>query len=127
MNRVHLPDPVFKQVDNNHASVRVTLVNNIHNRKNSLDSEAYRAIGDALALSLDDDDKKIINYVMTHETVNVSEALRIIKTTRWGTASEKLEKLRNRGILEKHKARTERGKSWYYLPKPKDTDGKKEK
>lgn len=80
--------------------VRVTLRNDIANRTNSLDGEAYKVLGEAVAFSLDPDERKILNYVVEHKRINVSDTLRILATTRWHTAQKRLRRLRDRGILD---------------------------
>ncbi|MBU4527920.1 MAG: putative DNA binding domain-containing protein [Hoeflea sp.] len=92
-----LPDLAY-YADNN--SVCATLSNDISKRTNSLDSEAYKALGEAVAFSLDGDERKIINYVIEHGHINVSEALRILSTTYWHTAKAKMQRLVKRGILD---------------------------
>jgi ATP-dependent DNA helicase RecG len=81
-------------------SVTATLQNDIANRTNSLDSEAYKALGEAISFSLDPDERKIVNYVIEHKRINVSDALRILSTTYWHTAKSKLQRLVKRGILD---------------------------
>ena len=88
-----LPPPEFRQEVQGRNSVRVILRNDIANRTNSLDSEAYRTLGESIAFSLDDDERKILNYIIENHRINVSEALRIVKTTYWHTAKKKLSRL----------------------------------
>jgi len=104
LNEAKLPPAKYSGTGNN---VTATLQNDIANRSNSLDSEAYKIIGEVLAFSLDGDEKKIINLAIEHGKVNVSDALRILATTRWHTARAKLKRLEERGILsyESSKAR----------------------
>jgi ATP-dependent DNA helicase RecG len=80
--------------------VVATLFNDVANRTNSLDSEAYKALGDALAFSLDADERRIMNYVIEHGKINASGALRILSTTYWHTANGKLKRLVERGVLD---------------------------
>ena len=81
-------------------TVRATLFNDVANRTNALDSEAYRALGESIAFSLDPDERRIVNYVIEHSRINASDALRILSTTYWHTANAKLKRLVARGILE---------------------------
>ena len=80
--------------------VVATLFNDVANRTNSLDSEAYKALGDALAFSLDADERRLVNYVIEHGKINASGALRILSTTYWHTANGKLKRLVDRGVLD---------------------------
>jgi ATP-dependent DNA helicase RecG len=95
----HLPSPEFHQEARGGTAVRAILRNDIANRTNSLDSEAYKALGETIAFSLDDDERKILNYIIENKRINVSEALRIVRTTYWHTAKKKLSRLEARGIL----------------------------
>jgi ATP-dependent DNA helicase RecG len=80
--------------------VRATLFNDVANRTNALDSEAYRALGEAIAFSLDPDERRIVNYAIEHGRINASDALRILSTTYWHTAKGKLKRLVDRGVLD---------------------------
>jgi len=97
VSEAKLPPPQFEGTTN---SVTVTLYNDIANRTNSLDSEAYKVLGEAVAFSLDPDEQKIVNYVIEHHRINVSDALRILSTTYWHTAKAKLQRLVARGVLD---------------------------
>lgn len=99
MHAASLPPPEFRQERDGMVKVVCTLRNNVGDRSNALDSEAYKAIGEALAFTLDSEEKKIINFVIEHGKINASAALRILKTTRWHTAKELLDGLMQRGIL----------------------------
>lgn len=100
-----------------HNSVRAILFNDVANRTNSLDSEAYKVLGDAFALSLDPDEKRIVNYVIEHGRINASEALRILSTTYWQTAREKLKRLVDRKVLDYISRKPRDPKSHYVLYK----------
>jgi ATP-dependent DNA helicase RecG len=99
MEQAKLPDPVFFEKTGDNAIFSATLINNIKNRSNSLDSKAYAALGEALSLSLSADERKIVNYIMSNERMNVSDGLRILSTTRWHTAKRALDNLAERQIL----------------------------
>ncbi len=96
-------------------SVVASFQNDIAHRANSLDSEAYKILGEALAFSLDTDERKIINYVVQHERINVSDALRILTTTYWHTAKAKLTRLVDRGILDFVSTKQRDPNSYYEL------------
>ena len=97
MTEAHLPPAHFEETP---SSVRATLRNDIANRTNSLDSEAYRVLGEAISFSLDADERRIVNYVVEHGKINTSDALRILSTTYWHTAKAKLKRLADRRILD---------------------------
>lgn len=102
MANADLPPPEFRQERAGSLSVRCTLRNNVADRSNSLDSEAYRTLGEAVALGLAPEERKIVNFVMQHGKINVSGALRIMKTTRWHTAKNTMMSLVSRGVLDRH-------------------------
>lgn len=81
-------------------SVRATLFNDVASRTNTLDSEAYKILGEAVAFSLDPEERKIVNYLAENKRINVSQALRILSTTDWHTAKNRLERLTQRQVLE---------------------------
>lgn len=112
MSDANLPRPEFRGTEN---SVSVTFRNEIANRTNSLDSEAYKVLGEAISFSLDDDEKKIVNYVIENEKINVSDALRILSTTYWHTAKGKLRRLVDRGILDFHSSKTRDPNAFYSI------------
>lgn len=99
MVEANLPAPIFEPTTLDNTGVRATLRNDIANRQNSLDSEAYRQLGEALSLSLSPDERKIVNFVIEHGSINVSEALRILSTNIWHTAKTCLGRLEKRSIL----------------------------
>jgi ATP-dependent DNA helicase RecG len=100
------------------TKVSATLFNDVANRTNSLDSEAYKTLGEAIAFSLDSDEGRIINYVVEHGRINASEALRILSTTYWHTASGKLKRLTQRGILDHVSKKKRDPKAHFVLHRP---------
>lgn len=115
ISEAHLPPPVFAGTPH---SVTVTLHNDIANRTNSLDSEAYKVLGEAIAFSLDPDERKIVNYVIENKRINVSDALRILSTTYWHTAKAKLQRLVKRGVLEFVTTKQRDPNSFYRMRQP---------
>lgn len=107
--------------DADQNSVRATLFNDVANRTNALDSEAYKALGEAVAFSLDSDERRIVNYVIEHGRINASDALRILSTTYWHTANAKLKRLVDRGVLDFVSKKHRDPKSHYVLRKSQPT------
>ncbi|HEY8125762.1 MAG TPA: ATP-binding protein, partial [Methylocystis sp.] len=116
LSEAHLPNIRYESDQN---SVRATLFNDVANRTNSLDSEAYKALGEAIAFSLDPDERRIVNYVMEHGRINASETLRILSTTYWHTANAKLRRLVDRQVLDFISKKHRDPKSHYILHQPK--------
>lgn len=126
MEHAKLPAPLFVEKKGDAAAVSVTLHNNIKDRSNSLDGEAYTALGEAIAFSLTVDERKIINYVIAHNQLNVSDALRILTTTKWHTAKKRLDALVSRGILDFHSSKLRDPFAFYTLARRTKADGKSE-
>lgn len=114
MSDAKLPAPRF--TGTNHA-VTVSLYNEIANRTNSLDSEAYKMLGEAVSFSLDPDERRIVNFVIENKTIKPTDALRVLSTTYWQTARAKLQRLVDRGILDFHSKRKRDPNSYYTLRK----------
>lgn len=112
LNQARLPAADFAEAG---GGVRVTLYNDYANRTNSLDSEAYKILGEAVSFSLDVDERKIVNYVVEHGRINVSDALRILSTTYWHTAKGRLKRLTDRGILDFISTKTRDPNAHYVL------------
>lgn len=100
MSAANLPPPEFHQRRSDNLSVLCILRNNVRDRTNSLDSDAYKQLGQTVAFSLTPDERKIVNYLVEHGKINVSGALRILSTTRWHTARDLLASLERRGVLD---------------------------
>lgn len=120
MAHAHLPEPIFKPLTPENTGVIAILANDIANRQNSLDSEAYKILGEALSLSLSPEERKIVNFVIENKTINVSEALRIMKTNIWHTAKGALERLEGRGILNFISSKERDPKAHYILSRGND-------
>lgn len=125
MANAKLPAPIFKQVDSSQVAFRATLQNDIKHRKNSLDTEAYKMLGETISFGLKPEEKKIINYVIENKKIHAAEALRILDTTRWHTAKKLLDELVERGALEFHPGKRPRDNSAHYTLRERRPDEKK--
>jgi len=114
MSAANLPPPEFRQLRSDNLSVICILRNNVRDRYNSLDSDAYKRLGRSIAFSLAPEERKIVNYLFEHEKINVSGALRILSTTRWHTAKKLLSDLASRGILDYVTSGKQRDAHSYY-------------
>lgn len=120
MREMRLPSPVFEQREDGYAQLRVTLRNNLKQRKFWIDSDATSVIGEAIYQTLTLDQRRAINFVAEHGTVTVTELQRLTGRT-WKTAKKVLVDLERRGIL-RHKARKDVDRdphACYTLVKPK--------
>jgi ATP-dependent DNA helicase RecG len=121
MSEAHLPEPKFGGTTH---SVTAALYNEIANRTNSIDSEAYKILGEALSFSLDADERRIVNFVIENKTIKPTDALRILSTTYWQTARAKCQRLVDRGILDFHSSKKRDPNSYYTLRGKTDADGR---
>jgi ATP-dependent DNA helicase RecG len=111
------------EYNSDNTKVVATLFNDVANRTNALDSEAYKVLGEAIAFSLDTDERRIINYVIERGRINVSETLRILSTTYWHTANAKLKRLVQRGVLDFISKKHRDPKSHFVLHRPPAKNG----
>ena len=98
MSDMALPEPEFEQKQIGNHLVRVTLRNNVHQRKAWIDRDVAEIVGAALAQTLGEDAKRLLNFAAEHGEISVSDAQRLLAST-WPPAKGKLERLKVLGIL----------------------------
>jgi len=101
MKSVNLPEPEFRQVEVASSLVRVTLRNDIQQRKVYVDSDAFERLGAAIASTLTERERRIVNFAAENGAINVSQVQRLTGQT-WPSARKTLGKLVERGIFEHH-------------------------
>lgn len=122
MNRLGLPAPVFSETTSTSAFVRVVLKNDVDHRKQFVDSDAFQVLGESLSKSLNEYERRIVNYVAEHNTINVTEAARL-GGRRWQAAKKALIGLVQRNILDHVHSRTvERDANAYFVLKKRFSD-----
>ncbi len=104
MSKMSLPDPEFQEKESGSFRVRVTLRNNVHQRKAWVDVDVTEVIGTLLAQQLDENEKRFVNFIAEHGELNVTEAGRLSRLS-WATAKKILMKLVERGILRHDRRR----------------------
>lgn len=121
-----LPEPEFEQTEVSHALVRVTLRNNIALRKVWIDSDASQVVGEALAPTLSDDERRAINFAAEHGKINASQVQRLTQKT-WPQAQKLLMKLADQGILRHvHRRGLDRDpQAHFVLAGPRSAPGKR--
>ena len=131
MSSMNLPLPEFKQtVTGTGAScVRVTLRNELKQRHFFVDKDAVGIFGEAVFQSLTSEEKRVLNFVAEHRSINVSECLRLVPTLpKWHAAKRLLESMRLNGYLHhRHSSSVLRdAHARYELPptKPDETEKK---
>ncbi len=98
MKEMALPAPEFMQQQVGKALVRVTLRNNIKQRKVWVDADVIDIIGRTIAQGLSEDQKRCINFVAEHGSISVSDAQRLTQKS-WPAARRMLGNLVDREIL----------------------------
>ena len=98
-----MPIPEFEQKEINYGLVRVTLRNNIKYRKAWIDKDASTILGAAIASGLDQDERRVINFIAEHGPISVSQVQRLTQKT-WPAAKRLLENLKDGGILDHRKS-----------------------
>jgi ATP-dependent DNA helicase RecG len=122
MQRLGLPAPVFQETASTAALVKVTLRNDVEHRREFVDSDAYKVLGEALSNSLDENERRMVNHIAEHGTINVTEAGRLCGI-RWQRAKKILKKLAERNILDHvHSDTVERDAHAYFTLKKRYTD-----
>lgn len=98
MKQMGLPDPIFLQKEIGSALVQVLLKNDIEHRKVFIDSDAFRALGASIANSLNEYERRIMNFVVENRNINVTRAGDLIGR-RWHFSKKILKEMVERGIL----------------------------
>jgi ATP-dependent DNA helicase RecG len=117
-----LPEPTFVETTSTSAFVRVTLKNDVEHRKQFIDSDAFEVLGAALSATLTPIERRIVNYIAEHGTINATEASRLTGV-RWHTIKKTLSSLVDRNIVDHvHSATVERDRHAYFTLKKRFVD-----
>lgn len=99
MQSAELPLPIFQQKEYSYAVVKVTLRNNIKQRKAWVDADAAKFIGEDLAKTLaDDEERRAVNFIAENKKANCTQIARQIGRD-WQTTQKMLLRLVGRGVL----------------------------
>jgi ATP-dependent DNA helicase RecG len=98
MTSLGLPKPEFEHKEINYALVRVTLRNNIAVRKVYVDKDVSSIIGAAIAQTLNENERRVINFLAENKKISVSQVQRITGKS-WPASSKLLRGLKQMGIL----------------------------
>jgi ATP-dependent DNA helicase RecG len=122
MKNSGLPAPIFAQKEITSSLVQVILKNDINHRTAFIDTEAFSVLGESLAKSLDEQERRIVNFVAENRTINVTQTSKLIGR-RWQACKKILGHLVDRGILDHiHSQKVERDAFQYYTLKKKFSD-----
>lgn len=102
MTEMNLPAPEFRQVESATTPlVRVVMRNNVRQRRVWLDSEIVSVVGETVMQGLNDDEKRLINFVVEHGELSVSDAQRLMQKS-WSASKKVLQRLVVKKILDYH-------------------------
>ncbi|MBZ5622732.1 MAG: hypothetical protein LAQ69_28960 [Acidobacteriia bacterium] len=120
MSGMNLPPPEFKQTETGAgaATVRVTLRNNVKQRRFWIDTDVTKVLGESLLKTLSADERSILNFIVVNGRINVSQCQRQVRSiARWHSAKQLLMKMVGKGLLEYHKdSPIERSPAFFTLP-----------
>lgn len=117
MLEANLPPPEFSQRESGHTQVHVILKNDIHARKEFVDTKALKLIGKDVYDKLSPDEKQVVNYLAERGKANVSDIVRLIHRE-WSTSKRLLTRLVDKGVLlRRAKSDRERDSSAHFVLK----------
>lgn len=99
MRAMELPDPEFAQKEIGNAIVRVTLRNNLQQRKLWIDKDAIDVVGAAIFSQLNDRQKRCLNFCSEHGKITVADAARL-HAVDWKTGKKILQSLVEINLFE---------------------------
>jgi len=120
MAQMSLPKPEFQQKQFEDAMVRLTLRNNIKQRRVWVDRDASQLIGATIMRGLNENQRRAINFVAEHGSIGVSQLQRLTGLS-WPACKKILKVLTDKGILE-HRVRAALDrdpKARFFLKAPK--------
>jgi ATP-dependent DNA helicase RecG len=102
MLAMDLPAPEFQQKQVGGAIVRVTLRNNQHMRERWVDGDVSLVLGAEVAASLNDGEKRIVNYIVEHGQINTTQTQGLfVPRLRWHQADKRLKGMATRGVIRR--------------------------
>ncbi len=99
MAEMRLPAPEFKQSEVGHSIVRVTLRNNIKQRRTWIDQDVTKVVSEAIAADLSEDEKRILNWAAENGKITISDANKLLDTS-WQSARRLLIGLARKRIFQ---------------------------
>ena len=99
MMAMQLPAPEFQVSEIGHSIVRVTLRNNIKQRRAWIDQDVSRIVGELLAADLNENEKRVLNWVAENHRIGVSDANKLLGLS-WPAAQQLLMGLARKRILQ---------------------------
>jgi ATP-dependent DNA helicase RecG len=118
MAKMALPPPEFEQKEVHGAVVRVTLRNDIKNRVGWIDKDATDIVGPEVFDNLNDQSRRIVNFIAEHKKINVTQAAKLTGK-RWHAAKKLLDQM---GVLRRVR-KYSRDSTAHYVLRPKKASG----
>jgi ATP-dependent DNA helicase RecG len=100
MTEMKLPAPEFAQAQQGSFIVRVTLKNNVHQRRAWVDRDVADVVGTLVAATLSEGEKRALNFLAEHGEVSVSDVQRLTGKN-WHSSKAMLMRLVAAGILQR--------------------------
>jgi ATP-dependent DNA helicase RecG len=101
MKAMLLPEPEFN--DNlSHAGsimVRVTLRNNLKQRRSWIDRDVAKIVGDVIASGFGEKEKRVVNWAAEHDQIKISDVMKLLDIT-WHSARHILFDLTRKQVLQ---------------------------
>jgi ATP-dependent DNA helicase RecG len=121
MKEMRLPAPAFEQVktDMGFSQVKVTLRNDVKQRKVLVDVDVTSVIGEALSRNLSQEEKRVLNFVAEHGKINVIQCHKLLPSVKkWHGAKRILTNLSEKGLLRHIHSKTvvRDSRAYYVLP-----------
>jgi ATP-dependent DNA helicase RecG len=101
MAAMNLPEPEFsqKQSQVGNALVRVTLRNNIKQRREWIDRDVSKVVGEAIAAGFSEEERRAVNWTAEHGTITISDANKLLDIS-WQMAKKLLFDLTQRKVFQ---------------------------
>lgn len=99
MAGMKLPAPEFRQDEHGPAIVRVTLRNNVNQRRAWIDRDVSKIVSAAIAADLSDDERRALNLAAENGTITVSDANKLLDIS-WARARRLLLGLAKKRVFQ---------------------------
>lgn len=99
MAGMKLPAPEFRQDEKGPAIVRVTLRNNVKQRRAWIDRDVSTIVSEAIAVDLSEEERRILNYAAENEAITISDVNKVLGIS-WGKARRLLLDLARKRIFQ---------------------------
>ena len=100
MHNMKLPEPIFRQDEVIGCStVRVTLRNNIKQRRTWIDHDVSRLVSEAIAAALTEQERRALNWAADNGSITISDANKLLETS-WQSARRLLIGLARKRIFQ---------------------------